>query len=82
MASYLIMTLSSLDDLNQRLAEPVTDYHFRPNIVIKGTKPYEEDSWDWIKIGEETVFRGFKPCTRLGFLITILVGIILDFTAS
>lgn len=34
------------------------------NFVIKGaTTAYEEDKWDWVKIGD-VVMRNIKPCTR------------------
>lgn len=64
-ASYMIMTQCSLDDLNSRLAKTVNEYYFRPNIMVKGTTiPFEEDEWDWMKIGDDAVLRSFKPCTR------------------
>ncbi|XP_054268480.1 mitochondrial amidoxime-reducing component 1-like [Macrosteles quadrilineatus] len=64
MASYLIVSENSVEDLNKRLESPVTPSHFRANIVVKGNKPYSEDQWDWIKIGDKVIMRGFKPCTR------------------
>jgi len=36
---------------------------FRPNVVVKGSGPFEEDRWARIKIGE-TIFRVPKPCGR------------------
>ena len=53
----------SLDDLNSRLAEPVTMDRFRPNLVIDGCSPYEEDTWERIQIGP-TTFHVAKPCAR------------------
>ena len=38
--------------------------NFRPNLVVEGPNPYEEDKWNWVKIGEDTLFKNFKPCTR------------------
>ena len=60
----LMTTLSSLDDLNSRLDQPVAMRRFRPNMVIGGrTNPFEEDDWKRIRIGEVT-FRIVKPCSR------------------
>ena len=62
---YLIASESSLADLNKRLegrmhAEML---RFRPNIVLRGTEPWEEDDWKTIQIGR-AVFRTPKPCAR------------------
>jgi len=65
----MIVNEASVADLNSRLPEgtpPCTALHFRPNFVVKGItglKAYEEDNWQWVKIGE-TVFQVVKPCTR------------------
>lgn len=68
-ASYMLLGQSSVDDLNSRLKTPVTEQNFRPNLVVKGSKPYAEDSWDWVKIGD-AVFRSFK-CTARCTVITV-----------
>lgn len=63
-SSYSLVTEASITDLNNRLDEPVTSQQFRMNFVIKGaTTAYEEDKWDWVKIGD-VVMRNIKPCTR------------------
>jgi uncharacterized protein YcbX len=59
----LLISESSLSDLNNRLPESVAMKRFRPNLVVKNTKPYEEDSWKKIKIGE-CEFNVAKPCSR------------------
>lgn len=59
----LVITQESLDDLNQRLSQPVGMDRFRPNIVIKGALPYAEDNWKRIRIGN-IIFEGVKPCSR------------------
>ncbi len=46
-----LITTASLDDLNQKLKNPLTIHNFRPNIVISGCKAYEEETWKSIKIG-------------------------------
>ncbi|ADB39089.1 MOSC domain-containing protein [Spirosoma linguale] len=60
---YLLIGQASLDTLNQRLADPVTMQRFRPNIVVSGSLPYEEDAWSHFCIGEIS-FYGVKPCAR------------------
>lgn len=62
--SYMLMTDSSLNELNKRLEHSVTSLQFRPNIVVTGTDPFIEDDWEWIKIGENVVIRNVKPCPR------------------
>ena len=59
----LLLSQASLDDLNTRLSEPVTMDRFRPNLVVDGCGPYEEDTWNRIQIGEAS-FRVAKPCAR------------------
>ena len=59
----LLISQASLDDLNQRLSTPITMNRFRPNIVIAGCKPFAEDSWKKIRIGDIT-FCIVKPCSR------------------
>lgn len=59
----LLIGQASLDALNGRLPEPVSMRRFRPNLVIEGTLPYAEDTWDFIKIGSAG-FRAVKPCAR------------------
>jgi uncharacterized protein YcbX len=60
---YLITNQASLDDLNSRLDFPVPMERFRPNLVISGAQPYEEDNWDKIYAGS-AVFKVVKPCGR------------------
>ncbi|XP_069697221.1 mitochondrial amidoxime reducing component 2-like [Periplaneta americana] len=67
LVSFMLISESSLEDLKKRLPthlQTIPPKQFRPNLVVKGTKPYEEDDWDWVKIGEHIVMRGVKPCTR------------------
>jgi uncharacterized protein YcbX len=60
---FLLISQASLDDLNGRLAEPVDVRRFRPNLVVDGCEPYEEDRWRRIRIGGLS-FRVVKPCSR------------------
>ena len=59
----LLTHQSSLDELNQRLAEPVSMQRFRPNIVVAGGEPWAEDQWHEIQIGDIR-FAAVKPCSR------------------
>ncbi|MBK9335225.1 MAG: MOSC domain-containing protein [Lewinellaceae bacterium] len=60
---FLVIGQASLDDLNNRLAQPLPMNRFRPNFVFSGGTPYEEDNWQEFSIGD-TWFRGVKPCAR------------------
>src|SRR5690606_23027260 len=64
---FLIANQASLDDLNQRLQAkgqaPVPMNRFRPNIVLQGLDPYEEDYLACIKIGRLTL-AVVKRCAR------------------
>jgi hypothetical protein len=63
----LVIGRASLDDLNARLAAngfPVVPMNrFRPNLVLDGLDPYDEDHLDTITAGTLTL-RLVKPCTR------------------
>jgi uncharacterized protein len=59
----LVIGTASLEDLNGRLAEPLPMERFRPNLVIDGLEPYEEDRIAEMCIGAVTL-RLVKPCTR------------------
>jgi uncharacterized protein YcbX len=59
----LLASTSSLDDLNARLDTPLPMNRFRPNIVIRGTAPWEEDEWARIRVGALEV-RVAKACER------------------
>lgn len=58
---------SSLADLNARLAakshRALPMNRFRPNVVVAGSRAYDEDAWKEIAIGA-VVFRAAKPCGR------------------
>jgi hypothetical protein len=60
---YLLIGESSLADLNQRLAEPVSMNRFRPNIVFAGGAAFQEDSWQELLMGG-VPFQAIKPCGR------------------
>ncbi len=59
----LVIGQSSLDDLNNRMEEPLPMNRFRPNIVIAGSQPFEEDTMGHFSI-KELNFYGVKLCAR------------------
>lgn len=62
--AYMLINQASIDDLNSRLDDVVEPLQFRPNIVVKGPDAFAEDKWNWIRIGDQVIFRNVKPCTR------------------
>jgi uncharacterized protein len=66
---YLIISQASLDELNSRLTEPVGMERFRPNLVIAGGAPFQEDGWRSITIGGLR-FDLVKPCARCTIITT------------
>lgn len=60
---HLLVTEASLSDLNLRLNEPVSMNRFRPNIVIRGSRAFDEDGWKRLRIGT-VEFGVIKPCSR------------------
>ncbi len=59
----LLVGQASLDDLNARLTEPVPMDRFRPNLVVTGGAPYEEDRWHAFRLGEAAC-TAEKACAR------------------
>jgi uncharacterized protein YcbX len=63
----LVISEASLADLNTRLLAQYRDAlpmnRFRPNVVLGGTDPYEEDFAATMEIGA-AVLRASKPCPR------------------
>jgi uncharacterized protein len=60
---FLLITEDSLADLNRRLAHPLLMNRFRPNLVVAGVAPYQEDLWERIEINGIGI-RVVKPCAR------------------
>ena len=59
----LIVGQASLDDLNGRLPSALPMNRFRPNVVVTGTAPYEEDGWRRFS-SNGVSFDAVKPCAR------------------
>jgi hypothetical protein len=52
-APYLLVTEESFKDVNDQLEKKLDIIRFRPNIVVRGTnKPWDEDDWKEISVGE------------------------------
>lgn len=59
----LITNEGSLKDLNRRMGVTLPMNRFRPNVVVAGAVPWEED--EWFRIGiSGSVFRAGRPSTR------------------
>lgn len=65
-----IASLTSIAELNSRLTaqgeQPISIEQFRPNIIVKGNKPWTEDSWKVVRIsslkaGEQQTVAGSRP---------------------
>jgi len=70
---YLLVSQPSLAGLNTVLEEAgvelrVEQTRFRPNITVSGSfQPFSEDRWVHVKIGDSTVLRNVKLCTRCNY---------------
>ncbi|RAJ94295.1 hypothetical protein LX87_04181 [Larkinella arboricola] len=60
---YLLISTDSLDELNRRAGASLEMIRFRPNLVVEGTSPHDEDTWYHFRIGD-LAFYGVKPCAR------------------
>jgi uncharacterized protein len=63
----LLASEASLVDLGQRIASnggsPVPMTRFRPNVVVSGAPPWDEDTWSTLTLGQLS-FRAPKLCDR------------------
>ena len=66
---FLILSSASLADLNSRLDTPLGLDRFRPNIVLEGCTPYEEDHLDSLSINGIR-FDGTTLCLRCAITTT------------
>ncbi len=66
-APILLLSEGSVKDLNSRLESTVSTRHFRPNIVVRGAKAYEEDQWQRVRIGD-CEFDVLEACKRCVFI--------------
>lgn len=59
----LVLGSASLDALNAQLEEPIDARYFRPNLLFKTERSFEEDEWQEIQIGNVRL-RKAKACGR------------------
>lgn len=62
-APVLITTQASLQQLSEWVGSPVDMTRFRPNLVVPGDQPFEEDQWQSVQVGE-VVFEVTHACAR------------------
>lgn len=60
---FLILGQSTLDDLNNKLIDPLPINRFRPNIVFTGGKAFQEDGMEHFTVNTIN-FYGVKLCGR------------------
>jgi uncharacterized protein YcbX len=66
---FLILSAASLDDLNTKLATRLPMNRFRPNIVLRGLQPYDEDRIHSLVAGDVRL-QTVRPCTRCAITTT------------
>lgn len=64
--AFMLMASASVDELESRLSIKISPRDFRPNILVTGTAPYDEDKWEYVRIGQ-AVLRNAQPCSRCIF---------------
>jgi uncharacterized protein YcbX len=65
----LVVNAASLAELNRRLSTPLPVNRFRPNIVLEGLQPYDEDRIEELD-GDGVRLKLVKPCTRCRITLT------------
>lgn len=65
----LLCSEASYEALENQMGKEVDRLRFRPNIIVKGSKAFEEDTWKQISLGS-VLLSGAKPCARCQ-LITV-----------
>ena len=65
-APCLAIGTASLAELSRRVGEPLSMRRFRPNFVVDGASPFEEDTWRRLRIGE-VEFLNLDGCGRCEF---------------
>ncbi|MGF1470234.1 MAG: MOSC domain-containing protein [Rubrobacteraceae bacterium] len=66
---FLVVSQASVDDLGGRLGRTVPVNRFRPNLVVDGCDPFDEDTWPGLRVGGVD-FRVVKPCSRCSIVMT------------
>ncbi|XP_074025964.1 mitochondrial amidoxime-reducing component 1 [Leptinotarsa decemlineata] len=66
LSAIMLMTQTSVDDVNGKMKNPpVPVESYRPSILVedKNLQPFEEDNWEWIRIGN-VVMKNVIECLR------------------
>ena len=50
-APLLLVNKASINDLNSKLEQPISNPQFRANIVVSTPVAYDEETWKYVKIG-------------------------------
>jgi uncharacterized protein YcbX len=59
----LVLSKASIRDVGRRLGTELPANRFRPNIVISGVEPYDEDHIELLSVAE-VMLKLVKPCSR------------------
>lgn len=60
-----VVSQATIDDVNSKLEEKkVSVYNFRPNVLVDGCGPFDEDSWKYMKFGNEALLQNLVLTTR------------------
>jgi uncharacterized protein YcbX len=62
----------SLRDMNQKLSSDTSMLRYRPNLVVAGGEPWDEDSWRVLETGGVRIHL-VKPCSRCA-VVTVEQG--------
>ncbi|KAG5871124.1 hypothetical protein JTB14_031137 [Gonioctena quinquepunctata] len=64
-AAVMMISQTSVDDVNSRLEEKVSGDCFRSNMLVEdqNLEAFEEDSWEWVKVGN-VVMKNIAECVR------------------
>lgn len=65
-APVMLLSEASVKDLSSKLDNDVTMERFRPNIIVSGCEPFQEDSWEELQIGSVRLKR-VMACGRCIF---------------
>nr|XP_023024697.1 mitochondrial amidoxime-reducing component 1-like [Leptinotarsa decemlineata] len=66
LTAVMMMTQASVDDVNRRMFSPhVPAESYRPNLLMDdpNLEPFEEDNWEWIKVGD-VIMKNVSECGR------------------
>lgn len=53
-----------MDELNSKMENAMSIVRFRPNIILQGGEPFDEDNWAEITIGDAGKFWLLTRCPR------------------